>query len=56
MVEHQAQYKRLRTELDEAGRTSSLPEAPSAREALNDLLVRVRASPADLNAREKNSE
>ncbi len=39
---HEGEYIRLQVELEEAGRTSSLPEAPSARRALNDLLVRVR--------------
>lgn len=39
---HEVEYQRLRVELEEAGRTSSLPEAASARAALNDLLVRVR--------------
>ncbi|MBI4581457.1 MAG: nucleotidyltransferase domain-containing protein [Planctomycetes bacterium] len=42
MPYHEAEYHRLRAELAEAGRTSTLPEAPSARAALNDLLVCVR--------------
>lgn len=42
MQYHEAEYNRLRTELEEAGRTSSLPKVPAARAALNDLLVRVR--------------
>lgn len=39
---HEREYNRLRTELEEAGGQSSLPEAPSTRPALNDLLVRLR--------------
>jgi predicted nucleotidyltransferase len=39
---HQGEYDRLRRELDDASRASSLPEAPSARPALHDLLVRLR--------------
>lgn len=42
MQYHESEYNRLRAELEEAGQKSSLPEAPSARAALNDLLVRVR--------------
>ncbi len=53
---HESEYNRLRAELEEAGRSSSLPEAASARAALNDLLVRVRISTACLNVREENSE
>lgn len=39
---HRREYDRLRDELDAAHRASSLPESPSARPALNDLLVRLR--------------
>ena len=39
---HQAEYERLTTCLEEAMANSQLPEAPSARPALNDLLVRLR--------------
>jgi predicted nucleotidyltransferase len=39
---HQREYERLRAELEAAHRDSSLPDAPSARAALNDLLVRLR--------------
>lgn len=39
---HRAEYDRLRGELQTAFEASSLPESPSAREALNDLLVQVR--------------
>jgi predicted nucleotidyltransferase len=40
-----AEYQRLLGVLEEAARTSPLPEEPSARGALNDFLVRVRLSP-----------
>ena len=39
---HQAEYNRLQTQLETAYQASSLPETPSAKEALNDLLVRLR--------------
>ncbi|MFO0847343.1 MAG: nucleotidyltransferase domain-containing protein [Gemmataceae bacterium] len=39
---HRREYDRLRAELEAAHRVSHLPEAPSARPALNDLLVRLR--------------
>ncbi|HZY84921.1 MAG TPA: nucleotidyltransferase domain-containing protein [Gemmataceae bacterium] len=39
---HRREYERLRAELEEAHRASSLPEGPTARRALNDLLVRMR--------------
>jgi predicted nucleotidyltransferase len=39
---HRTEYERLRAELDAAHRDSKLPEAPTARPALNDLLVRLR--------------
>ena len=39
---HRAEYERLRAVLEEAHKISKLPEAPSARAALNDLLVRLR--------------
>lgn len=41
---HEAEYPRLRAELQAAHDTSHLPEAPSdeTRKALNDLLVRIR--------------
>jgi uncharacterized protein len=41
---HEAEYQRLRTELQAAHDASSLPELPSdqTRSALNELLVRVR--------------
>jgi hypothetical protein len=39
---HEREYVRLTRELAEAAAASALPEAPSARPALNDLLVRLR--------------
>jgi predicted nucleotidyltransferase len=39
---HRREYERLRAELEAAYQTSKLPEGPSARPALNDLLVRAR--------------
>lgn len=39
---HQREYDRLREELEAAHRTSTLPEAPTSRAGLNDLLVRLR--------------
>lgn len=43
---HQAEYERLRGELQAAHEASQLPEVPSEdpRAALNDLLVRIRLS------------
>ncbi len=39
---HQGEYDRLRAELEDAGRVSFLPETPTCRAELNDLLVRLR--------------
>jgi predicted nucleotidyltransferase len=39
---HRGEYERLRGELEAAMRSSTLPEAPSARAGLNDLLLRLR--------------
>jgi uncharacterized protein len=39
---HQAEYERLRAALEDAHRTSTLPDAPTARAALDDLLIRLR--------------
>jgi uncharacterized protein len=39
---HQAEYERLNTELENAGQMSKLPDVPSSRNELNDLLIRVR--------------
>lgn len=44
---HSKEYERLRGELEEASKVSSLPESPSARPALNDLLKRVRMRTVD---------
>ena len=42
---YQTEYERLRGELQAAFDRSALPEAPTARDALNDLLVRLRGVP-----------
>ena len=42
IVFYRSEYNRLRAELELAHQTSTLPEAPSAKAALNDLLVRLR--------------
>ncbi len=39
---HRSEYERLVAELEAAYRVSALPEGPTARPALNDLLVRLR--------------
>ena len=39
---HAAEYTRLRAELEAAYETSALPDGPSAKAPLNDLLVRLR--------------
>jgi uncharacterized protein len=39
---HRGEYERLRAVLEEAHQSSRLPDAPSARPALNDLLLRLR--------------
>jgi uncharacterized protein len=39
---HHGEYARLRAELEAASQVSTLPEAPTTRGALNDLLVRSR--------------
>lgn len=44
---HRREYERLRGELEEAHRTSRLPEVPSSRPALNELLVRLRMGNTD---------
>jgi predicted nucleotidyltransferase len=43
---HRREYERLRSELEAAHTASTLPEGPSARPALNDLLVRLRLGPS----------
>lgn len=39
---HQREYDRLRAVLEESYKSSTLPEVPSARAGLNDLLIRLR--------------
>jgi uncharacterized protein len=39
---HRREYERLRADLEAAHQASTLPEGPTARPALNDLLVRIR--------------
>src|SRR5476651_2209001 len=39
---HAREYERLRAELEQAGEQSHLPEKATGKEALNDLLVRLR--------------
>ena len=45
MAFHDKEYVRLRAELEKASEDSKLPDRPSNKEALNDLLVRVRLRP-----------
>ena len=40
---YQQEYNRLRDRLEIAAQTSTLPEAPTAKAALHDLLIRFRA-------------
>lgn len=42
LIFHQQEYDRLCMELKKASENSSLPEMPSCKEALNDLLIRLR--------------
>ncbi len=42
---HRQEYERLQAELEQAHGDSQLPEGPTARKALNDLLVRLRLEP-----------
>lgn len=39
---HEKEYMRLQSELEQASQNSDLPERPSGKESLNDLLVRIR--------------
>jgi uncharacterized protein len=52
---HRREYERLRTELELASARSHLPETPSARTALSDLLVRLRRTTYDHVARRQHS-
>jgi len=42
MAFHEKEYMQLQRELEQASQKSHLPERPSCKEALNDLLVGVR--------------
>jgi predicted nucleotidyltransferase len=42
---HRGEYDRLRSELESAHQSSTLPELPTGRSALDDLLVRLRLTP-----------
>ncbi|MHC5544566.1 nucleotidyltransferase domain-containing protein, partial [Singulisphaera rosea] len=42
---HRGEFERLRAELEAAYQASTLPESPSGRPALNDLLIRLRLGP-----------
>jgi uncharacterized protein len=42
---HEREYHRLRAELEDAHGASTLPDVPSSRPALNDLLLRLRLGP-----------
>jgi predicted nucleotidyltransferase len=44
---HEREYERLRAELESASGASHLPEGPTARRGLNDLLVRLRLAGAE---------
>jgi len=50
---HRREYERLRSELEVASERSHLPETPSARAALSDLLVRLRGTTYDHAAGER---
>ena len=45
---HQTEYQRLCNKLQEAYESSTLPEVPSAKVALHNLLVRLRAKSYEL--------
>jgi predicted nucleotidyltransferase len=49
---HRREYERLRAELEAAQHTSTLPERPSGRPALNDLLLRLRLGPLSRSSAE----
>jgi predicted nucleotidyltransferase len=50
---HRREYDRLVAELEAARDASGLPETPSARSALNDLLVRIRMATAGVPERDR---
>jgi hypothetical protein len=39
---HEREFWRLRSELEQAGQDSKLPETPAGKQALNDLLIRIK--------------
>jgi hypothetical protein len=47
---YEAEYLRLRNELEETSQSSHLPETASAKDVLNDLLIRVRLNLASVTA------
>ena len=49
---HAAEFARLIAALESAAIESRLPESPAGREALNDLLVRLRLSSTSANSRQ----
>ncbi len=53
---HQREYERLVTELETASERSALPERPSGKNRLNDLLVRLRLRTADHDGTNYGSE
>ncbi len=53
---YEREYARLRGVLEEAALTSSLPEAPSGEDALNDLLLRVRRANLEVSRRSERSD
>ena len=52
---HRREYERLRFELEVASERSHLPEAPSARAALSDLLIRLRRATYNYAGRRQQS-
>jgi predicted nucleotidyltransferase len=52
---HRREYERLRTELESASERSHLPDEPNARRSLSDLLVRLRRSTYNKEARGRHS-
>jgi predicted nucleotidyltransferase len=45
---HAREYQRLTAELEQASEASSLPDGPTSRAALNDLLIRLRRDAKDI--------
>ena len=46
---HESEYQRLVVELESASEKSHLPEVPGGKDALNDLLVRLRLTDCRAN-------